>query len=67
MLTLATLFVIMGVWQTKRAAEKSLAEQQHQAATSVSFQQALNDEHRFARIEVSGHYDPLRTEEVVCQ
>lgn len=60
LLVFATLFINMGIWQTKRAEEKSIIEQQHRAATIVSFQQALKDEHRFARIDVSGHYDPLR-------
>jgi len=57
---LASVFITMGVWQTKRASEKSDTEQQHQAATIVSFQQALGEENRFARIDVSGYYDPQR-------
>lgn len=57
---LAGLFVAMGMWQTKRAAEKLNTEQLHQAAPIVSFQQAVGDESRFARIDVSGHYDPQR-------
>lgn len=57
---LTSLFVAMGMWQTKRAAEKSDIEQQHQTATIVSFQRALGKENRFARINVSGHYDPQR-------
>jgi len=57
---LVSLFVAMGMWQTKRATEKSETEQQHQSATIVTFQQALGDEYRFAHIDVSGHYDPQR-------
>jgi len=57
---LAGLFVAMGMWQTKRAAEKLNTEQLHQAAPIVSFQQAVGDDSRFARIDVSGHYDPQR-------
>jgi len=57
LLALASLFVSMGWWQTKRAAEKSAIEQQHQTANIVSFNQALTGGHRFAQIDVSGHYD----------
>jgi len=60
MLLLASLFVAMGVWQTNRAAEKSATEAQHKAATIISFRQALNDQRRFAQIDVSGHYDTER-------
>jgi len=57
---LITLFVSLGMWQTQRAVEKAATEQLHQAATSVSFDLALAGEKRFARIDVSGHYDPIR-------
>ena len=57
---LATLFANLGVWQTKRAAEKAATEQQHRAATPVPFELALAGSKRFARIDVSGHYDPIR-------
>lgn len=57
---LATLFVNLGLWQSKRAAEKLQIELQHQVADHVSFEQALAGEQRFARIDVSGHYDPVR-------
>ena len=60
MLALTGLFVSMGLWQTNRAAEKSEIEQQHSSASIVSFQRALTGGHRFARIDVSGHYDPER-------
>ncbi len=60
MFMLVSLFVAMGMWQTKRAAEKSNTEQQYQSATIVSFQRALGEEYRFAHIDVSGHYDPER-------
>jgi len=57
---LATLFANLGIWQTKRAAEKSETEQQHRAAGIVSLETALLQDQRFARIDVSGHYDPVR-------
>ena len=60
LLLLATLFAYLGTWQTKRAAEKSETELQHQAATAVAFATALAQGQRFARIETGGHYDPER-------
>jgi len=60
LLLLAGLFASLGMWQTKRASEKLELEQQHQAAGLVPLQTALDDDLRFARIEVSGHYDPKR-------
>ena len=60
LLLLATLFINLGLWQTKRAAEKSQTEQLHRTVGIMPFQQALSGEHRFARIDVSGHYDPQR-------
>ena len=59
-LILTSLFVAMGMLQTKRAQEKSEIEQQHQTTNIVSFNQALTSNHRFARIDVSGHYDTDR-------
>ena len=57
---LAGLFASLGMWQTKRAAEKEQTEIQHQTASTVSFKTALARDERFARIDVSGHYDPVR-------
>ena len=57
---LTTLFANLGLWQTKRAAEKSDTEHQHQAATAVAFEVALKEKKRFARIDVIGHYDQTR-------
>ena len=57
---LAILFVNLGFWQSERAAEKSQIEQQHQTMGVMPFQQALAGGHRFARIDVSGHYDTQR-------
>jgi len=57
---LTTLFVTLGMWQEKRAAEKEQTELQHQMASRVSFATALARDERFARIDVSGHYDPVR-------
>jgi len=57
---LASLFVSLGTWQEKRAAEKEQTELQHQMASRSSFETALAEDERFARIDVSGHYDPIR-------
>ena len=57
---LASLFASLGMWQTKRAAEKEQTEIQHRTASTVSFKTALARDERFARIDVSGHYDPFR-------
>ena len=57
---LAGLFASLGMWQTKRAAEKEQTEIQHQTASTASFKTALARDERFARIDVSGHYDPVR-------
>lgn len=57
---LASLFVSLGLWQEKRATEKQHIELQHRMATRVSFKTALARDERFARIDVSGHYDPVR-------
>ena len=48
------------MWQAQRAAGKEQTELQHQAATRISFETALARDVRFARIDVSGHYDPVR-------
>jgi len=60
LLLLAALFASLGTWQTKRAAEKSATELQHQVATTVEFETALAGGQRFARIDIGGHYDPER-------
>jgi surfeit locus 1 family protein len=57
---LASLFASLGMWQEKRAAEKEQTELQHRAASRVPFETALAGDERFARIDVSGHYDPVR-------
>ena len=57
---LTALFANLGLWQTKRDGEKSETEHQHQAATTVAFEVALKEKKRFARINVTGHYDQAR-------
>jgi len=57
---LILLFMMLGTWQTRRAAEKQATEQQHQLATSVSLEKAMAEDSRFSQIEVLGHYDTNR-------
>ena len=60
MLLAVTLFANLGLWQAKRAAEKAALEQQHRTAPNVALEMALSAGERFARVDVSGHYDPAR-------
>jgi len=57
---LAVLFASLGSWQARRATEKAMLETEHQQAPSLTLESALATEQRFARVEVSGHYDPQR-------
>jgi surfeit locus 1 family protein len=57
---LTLLFIMLGTWQTKRAAEKQATQQQHQLATSLSLEKAMAGDNRFSQIEVVGHYDANR-------
>lgn len=60
LLLLTVLFLTLGTWQSKRALVKETTEQQHQQATTLSLDNAISLGSRFARIEVTGHYDPDR-------
>jgi surfeit locus 1 family protein len=60
LLLLTLLFVALGTWQTRRAAEKQVMEQQHRLAGNESLETAIAGNDRFSRIEVFGHYDPSR-------
>lgn len=60
LLLLTLLFATLGTWQTIRAAEKKAIEQQHKTATTLSLENAIAQDSRFARIEVKGFYDPQR-------
>jgi len=57
---LTGLFASLGMWQANRASEKEQTELQYRTASRVSFATALARDERFARIDVSGHYDPVR-------
>jgi len=60
LLLLATLFANLGMWQTRRAAEKTVLEQQFLGAPALPLKIAIARGERFAHIDVSGRYDPER-------
>jgi surfeit locus 1 family protein len=60
MALLVILFASLGTWQTRRAAEKTTLEAEHEQAPRLALDTALARDRRFARIGVSGHYDPQR-------
>ena len=57
---LACLFAMLGTWQERRAFEKAALEQQHRTARSLSLEAAMEQQSRFASIEVGGRYDTSR-------
>ena len=60
LLLLTLLFLTLGSWQTRRASEKSVLEQQHAAAVPMTLEQAMAQKSRFSQISVSGFYDARR-------
>ena len=60
LLLLTALFAALGNWQSQRGASKMLTEQQFSTAKPLLFEQAIEQESRFAPIDVSGHYDSER-------
>lgn len=57
---LALLFATLGNWQINRATEKKALETQHQTAPSLSLKTAIAQQSRFAKVEVTGHFDTDR-------
>jgi surfeit locus 1 family protein len=57
---LAVIFMTLGAWQARRAAEKTVIEQQHRYATTMSLETAMAQNDRFSRIEITGRYDANR-------
>jgi surfeit locus 1 family protein len=57
---LAILFATLGMWQSKRGAEKVEIEQQFENAGVLQLEEAMANRSRFSRIDVSGHYDTSR-------
>lgn len=60
LLIMISLSAGLGVWQTKRAGEKELLEQQNQDAPEISLEKALVEKARFSRVNIRGHYDANR-------
>lgn len=60
LLIMTALAASLGVWQTKRAAEKELIEQKNQNAAEIPLEKALVEKARFSRVSIRGHYDPKR-------
>ena len=54
---LAILFANLGMWQSKRGAEKIEIEQQFESAGVLQLEEAMASRSRFSRIDVAGHYD----------
>jgi len=57
---LAAFFVNLGMWQSRRGGEKLELENQFQTAEFLPLATALALDNRFARIEVTGHYENKR-------
>jgi surfeit locus 1 family protein len=57
---LTLLFLTLGGWQTRRAAEKSILEELHRTAPPMTLEGAIEQESRFSRISVDGTFDPSR-------
>jgi surfeit locus 1 family protein len=57
---LSLLFATLGTWQMNRATEKKVIENQYQTALSLSLKTAIDQQSRFAKIEVNGHFDSDR-------
>jgi len=60
LITLAALFLRLGVWQLDRRAEKEDLFARFATAPTLGVEQALEDGHEFARIEAFGRYDAKR-------
>ena len=57
---LAALFANLGLWQARRGDGKAATEQQFATAKPLLLIDAIQQEARFAQIDVSGHYDEKR-------
>jgi len=60
LITLAAVFLRLGLWQLDRKAEKAALFDRFQTAPSLGIEQALSDQLEFARVEAFGKYDPMR-------
>jgi surfeit locus 1 family protein len=60
LLVLALVCARLGTWQMDRKSEKQLLFQQFEEAPVLSIEDAIASSAVFARVEVAGHYDPVR-------
>jgi len=60
LVTLAAVFLRLGLWQLERKAEKELVFERFENAPSMSLGQALEAGEPFTRVTARGHYDPER-------
>ena len=60
LITLAAVFLRLGLWQLDRKAEKAALFERFANAPAMGLEQALNEQHEFARVEAFGRYDPTR-------
>jgi len=60
LLVLALVFARLGMWQLERQSEKQVLFQQFEEAPVLSIEDAITRDALFARVEVTGRYDPVR-------
>lgn len=60
LITLAGVFLRLGLWQLDRKAEKTELFERFENAPSLGIEQALAQQAQLARVEAFGHYDPVR-------
>jgi len=60
LVTLAAVFLRLGLWQLERKDEKAALFERFETAPSLGIEQALSDRLEFARVEAHGKYDTTR-------
>jgi cytochrome oxidase assembly protein ShyY1 len=60
LITLAGVFLQLGLWQLDRKAEKTVLFERFENAPSMGIEQALAQQANLARVEAFGHYDEVR-------
>jgi surfeit locus 1 family protein len=60
LITLAAVFLRLGLWQLDRKAEKAALFERFASAPAMAVKEALAGSHEFARVEAVGRYDPER-------
>lgn len=60
LITLAAVFLRLGLWQLDRKSDKAELFLRFEQAPSMGIERALAGKEEWARVEAFGHYDPLR-------